>query len=108
MAIEHVMEVDIIFVGGGTSACVAAGRLAKANPGLQILLVEHGPNNLGNPTVVTPALYMSHLAPTSKTASAFSTNTFPKPCLIGLDFLGSSGKQTSQALSTGAVRSFRL
>ncbi|KAG8744521.1 hypothetical protein FRC10_009973 [Ceratobasidium sp. 414] len=68
--VEHPKEVDIIFVG----ACVAAGRLAKANPGLEILLVEHGPNNLGDPTVVTPAFYMSHLAPTSKTAKFWQAN----------------------------------
>ncbi|KAG9121765.1 hypothetical protein FRC07_002142 [Ceratobasidium sp. 392] len=71
---EHPKEVDIIFVGGGTSACVAAGRLAKANPGLEILLVEHGPNNLGNPNVTTPALYLSHLAPASKTAKFWQAN----------------------------------
>ena len=35
---------DIIFAGGGTAACVAAGRLAKANPELKILLIEGGPN----------------------------------------------------------------
>ncbi|KAG8698147.1 hypothetical protein FRC09_007402 [Ceratobasidium sp. 395] len=72
--VEHPKEVDIIFVGGGTSACVAAGRLAKANPGLEILLVEHGPNNFGNPNIVTPALYLGHLAPTSKTAKFWQAN----------------------------------
>ncbi|KAG8715208.1 hypothetical protein FRC08_010871 [Ceratobasidium sp. 394] len=71
---EHPKEVDIIFVGGGTAACVAAGRLAKANPGLEILLVEHGPNNRGDPTIVTPAFYLSHLAPTSKTAKFWQAN----------------------------------
>lgn len=50
------------------TACVAAGRLAAANPGLEILVVEQGPNNLNDPMVVTPALFMSHLAPGSKTA----------------------------------------
>lgn len=37
-------EMDIIFAGGGTAACIAAGRLAKANPDLKILLIEGGPN----------------------------------------------------------------
>ena len=41
---EDMGEMDIIFAGGGTAACVAAGRLAKANPDLKILLVEGGPN----------------------------------------------------------------
>jgi alcohol oxidase len=65
---ESVGDVDIIFAGGGTAACVAAGRLAKANPDLKILLVEGGRNNLNDPTVVNPAVYLSHLAPDSQTA----------------------------------------
>jgi alcohol oxidase len=65
---ESVGDVDIIFAGGGTAACVAAGRLAKANPDLKILLVEGGKNNLNDPTVTNPALYLTHLAPDSKTA----------------------------------------
>ncbi|KAH8656945.1 putative alcohol oxidase [Tricladium varicosporioides] len=65
---DSVGDVDIIFAGGGTAACVAAGRLAKANPDLKILLVEGGRNNHNDPTVTNPAVYLSHLAPDSKTA----------------------------------------
>ncbi|KAG8761309.1 hypothetical protein FRC11_014117 [Ceratobasidium sp. 423] len=61
-------EADIIFVGGGTSACVAAGRLAVANPNLEILLIEQGPDNFKDPSVSTPALFPTHLSPESKTA----------------------------------------
>lgn len=61
-------EVDIIFAGGGTAACVAAGRLAAASPDLRILLIEGGKNNFEDPTVVNPAVFLSHLAPDSKTA----------------------------------------
>jgi alcohol oxidase len=61
-------EMDIIFAGGGTAACVAAGRLAKDNPDLKILLIEGGPNQYQNPAVNNPALYLSHLAPDTKTA----------------------------------------
>ncbi|KAG9228998.1 putative alcohol oxidase [Amylocarpus encephaloides] len=65
---DSVGEVDIIFAGGGTAACVAAGRLAKANPSLKVLLVEGGRNNFNDPTITNPAVYLSHLAPDSKTA----------------------------------------
>ncbi|RFU31691.1 hypothetical protein B7463_g4649, partial [Scytalidium lignicola] len=61
-------DMDIIFAGGGTPACVAAGRLARANPDLKILLVEGGRSSFEDPVVRTPALYMSHLAPESETA----------------------------------------
>ena len=37
---DEIGDVDVIFAGGGTAACVAAGRLAKADPNLSILLVE--------------------------------------------------------------------
>ncbi|KDN42051.1 hypothetical protein RSAG8_07096, partial [Rhizoctonia solani AG-8 WAC10335] len=67
-------EVDIIFVGGGTAACVAAGRLAKSNPELDILLVEQGQNNFKEPNVVTPALFLTHQAPGSKTAIFWQGN----------------------------------
>jgi alcohol oxidase len=65
---DSVGDVDIIFAGGGTAACVAAGRLAIQNPDLKILLVEGGANNFNSPTVVNPAVYLSHLAPDSKSA----------------------------------------
>ncbi|KAG9243158.1 putative alcohol oxidase [Calycina marina] len=65
---DDIGDVDIIFAGGGTAACVAAGRLAKADPDLKILLVEGGSTNYQLPTVVNPAVYLSHLAPDSKTA----------------------------------------
>jgi choline dehydrogenase-like flavoprotein len=61
-------DMDIIFAGGGTAACVAAGRLAKADPDLKILLIEGGKNNYLDPTVVNPAMFISHLVPGSKTA----------------------------------------
>lgn len=61
-------DVDIIFAGGGTAACVAAGRLAKHNPDLRILLIERGPNSFENPAVRNPVLYPTHLLPDSKTA----------------------------------------
>ena len=64
---EDIGDMDIIFAGGGTAACVAAGRLAKANPDLKILLIEGGRNNFQDPTVVNPAVFLSHLAPDSKT-----------------------------------------
>ena len=45
-----------------------AGRLAKADPSLQILIVESGINNRDDPLVRTPAMFLFHLKPDSKTA----------------------------------------
>ncbi|PVH99526.1 alcohol oxidase [Periconia macrospinosa] len=62
---DHVSEVDVILAGGGTCACVIAGRLAEADPQLSILIIEQGPNNLDVPTIKHPALFMNGLLPTS-------------------------------------------
>ena len=59
-------DVDIIFAGGGTAACVAAGRLAKANPQLKVLLIEGGPNNFQEPTVVAPCMAPVFMLPDGK------------------------------------------
>ncbi|KAG8687027.1 hypothetical protein FRC11_007934, partial [Ceratobasidium sp. 423] len=58
----------------GTAACVAAGRLAAANPDLEILLIEQGPNNFQDPMVMTPALFLHNLAPDSKNAIFWKGN----------------------------------
>ncbi|KAM3077347.1 hypothetical protein ACMFMG_006697 [Clarireedia jacksonii] len=71
-------SVDIVFAGGGTAACVAAGRLAKANPDLKILLVEGGKNNFQDPTILNPAVHLSHLVPDSKTALFYKSKPSPE------------------------------
>ncbi|KAJ7493700.1 GMC oxidoreductase-domain-containing protein [Mycena latifolia] len=51
-------EYDIIFAGGGTTACVVAGRLGAADSTLRILIVENGPLTTENRTNVQPARYL--------------------------------------------------
>ncbi|KAI8665201.1 hypothetical protein LRP88_12764 [Fusarium phalaenopsidis] len=63
---KEIQEVDIIVAGGGTAGCIVAARLAEADPNLSILVIEGGQNNHNVPQVVYPALYLSHLKPTSK------------------------------------------
>lgn len=59
---------------GGTSGCIIASRLSDADPSLSILLIEAGSNNHGDPTVTTPFLFVSHLAPGSKTVTVLKGN----------------------------------
>ncbi|TCD67120.1 hypothetical protein EIP91_000460 [Steccherinum ochraceum] len=61
-------EYDVLFVGGGTAACVVASRLARAAPTVQILVVEAGPHTLNSISHVQPARYIHHILPGSKTA----------------------------------------
>jgi hypothetical protein len=75
-------DVDIIFAGGGTAACVTAGRLAKANPSLKILLIEMGPESFEDPTIRSPALFRSHMTPDSKTAIVSSLTFQLNPTAI--------------------------
>ncbi|KAF7556742.1 hypothetical protein G7Z17_g1256 [Cylindrodendrum hubeiense] len=67
-------EVDIIIVGGGTAGCIVAGRLAVADPTLSILVIEQGQDNYNVPTITNPALFLTHLQPTSKTALFYKGN----------------------------------
>jgi hypothetical protein len=53
---------------GGTAGCVVAGRLAAADPDLRILILEAGPATHNDPIHTRPALFLSHLAPGSRTA----------------------------------------
>ncbi|TCD66637.1 hypothetical protein EIP91_001104 [Steccherinum ochraceum] len=79
-------EFDIIFAGGGTAACVIAGRLAAADPSLTILVVEAGPHTLNNTTHTRPALFMNHMTPESKTMKFLVSNPSPfmggKPAIV--------------------------
>ncbi|KAI0104647.1 GMC oxidoreductase [Nemania sp. FL0031] len=65
---QEIKEVDVIIAGGGTTGCIVAGRLAEADPNLSILVIEGGPNNYQDPTVVIPGMFPVHLLPGSKTA----------------------------------------
>lgn len=71
---EDGKEYDIILAGGGTAACVIAGRLALADPSLSILIIEGGKSNLDNPFVTNPAMYLTHIVPESQTALFYKAN----------------------------------
>ncbi|KAK7436184.1 hypothetical protein VKT23_019260 [Stygiomarasmius scandens] len=66
---EGTTTYDIIFAGGGTAACVCAGRLAAADPSLRILLLEAGPHTLDLPEHVQPARYFYNLMNSTTTLS---------------------------------------
>lgn len=69
---EEITEVDVIIVGGGTAGCIVASRLADADPGLSILVIEGGPNN-DSPVITHPMFFFSHMLPTSKTNIVYPT-----------------------------------
>ncbi|KAJ7722633.1 GMC oxidoreductase-domain-containing protein [Mycena metata] len=54
-------DYDIIFAGGGTTACVVAGRLAAADNTLRILVVENGRLTKDEPLHVQPGRYLFDL-----------------------------------------------
>ncbi|KAH8883203.1 alcohol dehydrogenase [Thozetella sp. PMI_491] len=71
---DHIKEVDVIVAGGGTAACIVASRLAEADPSLEILVIEGGPNNYNLDHVVHPALYLENLAPDTGSAIFYKGN----------------------------------
>ncbi|KAF2120853.1 GMC oxidoreductase-domain-containing protein [Lophiotrema nucula] len=70
-------EYDIVFAGGGTAACVTAGRLSAADPSLSILIIERGHNNLDDPAITTPALFFTNYAPTSQYTLFYQAKSEP-------------------------------
>ncbi|KAF7316772.1 GMC-OxRdtase-N domain-containing protein [Mycena chlorophos] len=61
-------DADVIFAGGGTTACVVAGRLAAADPSLKILarrfrvrIIEAGKHSQDVKTHVQPARFLANL-----------------------------------------------
>ncbi|KAI9572089.1 hypothetical protein HD554DRAFT_2168342 [Boletus coccyginus] len=60
---EATQEYDVIFAGGGTTACVVAGRLAAADPLLKILVLEAGPHTKDGPCCVEPSRCIQHWEP---------------------------------------------
>jgi choline dehydrogenase-like flavoprotein len=65
-------------LAGGTAGCVVAGRLAEADPNLLVLIIEGGQDNYDNPSVVHPAFFLDHLAPTSKTTIFYPATKQPE------------------------------
>jgi len=83
-------EYDVVFAGGGTSACVVAGRLAAADPTLRILVIEAGSSTQGDLAHIQPARYAGHLLPDSKTVKFFTAN--PSEALGGRSVVVPTGQ----------------
>lgn len=56
---------------GGASGGILAARLAAANPGLSILLIEAGVDSKDNPITKFPALMVGNLHPGSQTVRTY-------------------------------------
>ncbi|KAL8380771.1 hypothetical protein RB595_005181 [Gaeumannomyces hyphopodioides] len=66
---QDLEEVDVIIAGGGTAACVIAGRLAEElGPDLSILVIERGRDNFDVPHIIHPVFAPVNLLPEMKTA----------------------------------------
>lgn len=63
--IQQLCEGDADQHKGGTAGCIVASRLAQADPGLHILVIEGGTNNQ-HPTIETPAFFFPNLSPEAK------------------------------------------
>lgn len=59
---------------GGTAGCVVASRLAEADPGLSILLIEGGQDSKDIPTIACPVYFIAQLAPDSNTNIFYNAN----------------------------------
>ncbi|KAJ7045930.1 GMC oxidoreductase-domain-containing protein [Mycena alexandri] len=83
-------EYDLIFAGGGTTACITATRLATAFPELKILVLESGPTTKDKPQHIQPGQYITHLVPTSKTMQFWESK--PSEHVAGRSIVIPSGR----------------
>lgn len=75
---------------GGAAGCIVAGRLSEADPALSVLLIESGPNNYGEPAIVIPAFWLSHMDPRDKYIKSYQSSA--SPYLAGRDSLVPCGR----------------
>lgn len=95
-------EYDIVFAGGGTVACVIAGRLLTADPSLKILVVESGDHSRDRQYHYQPCRFLENLAPTSTTVT-FNAGK-PSPLLNGRPLIVPCGR----ALGGGSTVNFMV
>ncbi|KAG1752767.1 hypothetical protein EDD22DRAFT_957619 [Suillus occidentalis] len=95
MSHPSLTEFDIIFAGGGSTACVVAGRLAACDSSLKILILEAGEHTLDKPAHVQLYQYPFHTAPTSTTHTFHFGN--PSPRLNGRALVVSCGRSVGGA-----------
>ncbi|KAH8825158.1 alcohol oxidase-like protein [Flagelloscypha sp. PMI_526] len=69
-------EYDVIFAGGGTAACITAGRTAAQFPHLRILLLEKGPSTENKLEHIQPGQFSKLLA-TSPALEIYSSDKSP-------------------------------
>ncbi|KAF8441404.1 hypothetical protein L210DRAFT_3760007 [Boletus edulis BED1] len=105
---EAIHEYDIVFAGGGTTACVVAGRLAAADPLLKILVLEAGPHTKDDPRCVEPSRCIQHLEPGDPFMSIHVTE--PSPYLNGrrIDVNSGRGVGGSSVINSELTFSFEV
>lgn len=69
---------------------LVATRLAKADPNLSILVLEHGPDTRDDPMVVNPVFYLMNIAPDSPRASFYKSR--PSKDLAGRESIVPTGR----------------
>jgi alcohol oxidase len=106
---DDIKEVDVIIAGGGTAACVIAGRLAEADRSLSILVIEGGQDNRGMQNVENPVFFLDHLAPTSKTTIFYKANKSEacggRECIVPSGGVLGGGSSINFMMYTRAQRS---
>ncbi|KAJ7863554.1 GMC oxidoreductase-domain-containing protein [Mycena leptocephala] len=78
---QAAVQYDIIFAGGGSTACVVAGRLAAADNTLRILIVENGRSTKEYPVHIQPGRYLENIRTGGETFTYHQA--IPRPNLDG-------------------------
>jgi alcohol oxidase len=95
---------------GGAAGCVVAGRLAKADPSLQVLVVEAGSDNRDAPDVVVPGFMANHFGGAKNTINTYTTTSTksslaPEYVVCG-GILGGGSSVSYMMYTTGCASDF--
>ncbi|KAF8972163.1 GMC oxidoreductase-domain-containing protein [Flammula alnicola] len=99
--VQEIDVYDIIFAGGGASACITAGRLAAADPTLKILIVEAGPHTRELQDHIQPARYFASLALPKETYTFHKSK--PSQALLGRSVIVPTGRALGGGSSVNFV-----
>ncbi|KAF7363189.1 hypothetical protein MVEN_00671500 [Mycena venus] len=78
-------QYDIIFAGGGSTACVVAGRLAAADNTLRILIVENGRLTKEHPVHIQPGRFLENMRAGGETFTSVNAMMYTRAAASDYD-----------------------
>ena len=94
----------------GTAGCIVAGRLTKADPSLQVLIIEAGSDNRDASDVVVPGFMANHFGGAKNIINIYTTISTKSPLapeyVVCGGILGGGNSVNYMMYTTGCASDF--